>query len=44
MISLHMEGWMVSVTKMCEGYTWRSDENVTESHTSYMWNITKIQI
>ena len=30
MMCLHMEGWMVSVAKMHDGYTWRSDEKCNQ--------------
>ena len=38
---LHMEGQRVCMTKMHEGYMWRSIRNVTERHTTYMWNVTR---
>ena len=41
MMGLHMEGHLIGVTKMCEGYMWRLIGNVTEKHTSYTWNITR---
>ena len=40
-MGLHVEGCLVGVTKIHEGYTWRLTGNATKKHTSYMWNITR---
>ena len=41
MVGLHVEGFLIGATKMCEDYTWRLIGNATKEHTSYMWNITR---
>ena len=41
MMQLQVEGHLVGVTKMCEGYMWRSTGNMTKKCTSYMWNVTR---
>ena len=40
MMGLHMEGHLINVTNMHEGYMWRLTGNMTEKHTSYTWNVT----
>ena len=44
MMGLHVEGCLIGVTKMCEGYMWRSTGNTTERHTSYNGVLQEIQI
>ena len=41
MVGLHKEGHYIGVTKMHEGYMWRSTGNMTKECTSYMWNIAR---
>ena len=41
MMGLHMEGHLVGVTKMHEGYMWRLTANATKKCTSYTWNVAR---
>ena len=41
MMGLHVEGYVIGVTKTHEGYMWRSTKNATEKHTSYTWNVAR---
>ena len=36
-----MQGHLIGVTKLHEGYTWGLTGNVTKKQKSYMWNVTR---